>query len=112
MPEPAHTPTNDSAVRLEYLNVGWNVVEGLIAVAAALPTGSVALLGFGIDSFVESASGLVLIWRLLAERKARDPRGVERLDRRAHQFVGVSLFALAAYITFDAVTSLVGREVP
>lgn len=101
-----------SALRLEYLTVGWNVIEGVIAVFAALGAGSVALLGFGIDSFVESASGLVLIWRLLAERDAHDPRSVERLDQRAHQFVGGSLFALAAYITFDAVTALVDREVP
>jgi divalent metal cation (Fe/Co/Zn/Cd) transporter len=102
----------DSALRLEYLTVGWNVVEGCIAVAAALAAGSVALLGFGIDSFVESASGLVLTWRLLAERRAQDPRSIEQLDRRAHQFVGISLFALAAYITFEAATSLIGREVP
>ena len=51
------------ALRLEYLTVGWNVVEGVVAVTAALAAGSVALLGFGIDSFVESASGAVLIWR-------------------------------------------------
>jgi divalent metal cation (Fe/Co/Zn/Cd) transporter len=88
------------------------VIEGVIAVLTALAAGSVALLGFGIDSFVEGASGLVLIWRLLAERHAHDPRSVERLVRRAHQFVGGSLFALAAFITFDAVTALIGREVP
>ncbi len=52
------------ASRLEYLTVGWNVVEGVIAVAAALAAGSVALLGFGLDSFVESTSGLILLWRL------------------------------------------------
>jgi len=55
------------AVRLEYLTVGWNVVEGLVAITAALATGSVALLGFGVDSFVESASGLVLLWPPHAE---------------------------------------------
>lgn len=52
------------ALRLEYLTVGWNIVEGLVAIAAGMAAGSVALLGFGIDSFVESASGSVLIWRL------------------------------------------------
>jgi divalent metal cation (Fe/Co/Zn/Cd) transporter len=56
------------ALRLEYITVGWNVVEGIVAVTAALLAGSVALLAFGVDSFVESASGAVLIWRLLAER--------------------------------------------
>lgn len=58
------------ALRLEYLTVGWNCVEGTIAIAAALGAGSIALLGFGVDSFVESTSGAILIWRLLAERNA------------------------------------------
>jgi len=74
-------------LRLEYLTVSWNVVEGLVSVAAALTAGSVALLGFGIDGFVETTSGLVLIWRLRAERHARNPEEIERLDQRAHKLV-------------------------
>ena len=54
------------ALRLEHGTVGWNIVEGVVAIGAALAAGSVALLGFGIDSFVEYASGSLLIWRLLA----------------------------------------------
>ncbi len=50
-------------------HLGWNVIEGVVAIAAAALARSVALLGFGIDSFVESASGAVLVWRLLAERR-------------------------------------------
>lgn len=100
------------ALRLEYLTVGWNVVEGTIAVTAALAAGSVALLGFGIDSFVESASGAVLIWRLLAERRTADRAAVERLDRRAHQLVGLTLFLLAAYVAVDAALALWNRERP
>jgi divalent metal cation (Fe/Co/Zn/Cd) transporter len=100
------------AVRLEYLTVGWNLVEGGVAVTAALAAGSVALLGFGIDSFVESASGLVLLWRLLAERSGRNSLAVGQLDRRAHKLVGASLLLLAGYITFDAGLALAFREVP
>lgn len=100
------------ALRLEYLTVGWNIVEGLVAVAAALGAGSVALLGFGIDSVVESASGGILIWRLLAERKLQDPEAVERLDKRAHKLVALSLFGLALYIFADAVMSLWRGERP
>lgn len=99
-------------LRLEYLTVGWNVIEGLVSVGAALAAGSVALLGFGIDSFVETTSGLILIWRLRAERHARNPEEIERLDQRAHKLVGLSLFLLAAYIAFDAVKALVTREKP
>jgi divalent metal cation (Fe/Co/Zn/Cd) transporter len=100
------------ARRLEYFTVGWNLVEGLVAVGAAIAAGSVALLGFGIDSFVESASAFVLIWRLGAEGRAVDHHAIEPLDRRAHQLVGVSLFALAAYIAVDAVWTLYHRTQP
>jgi divalent metal cation (Fe/Co/Zn/Cd) transporter len=100
------------ALRLEYLTVGWNIVEGLIAVAAALAAGSVALLGFGIDSFVESASGSVLIWRLLAERRATDEERIEQVERRAQRLVAASLMLLAVYIAYDSITSLIGGERP
>jgi divalent metal cation (Fe/Co/Zn/Cd) transporter len=100
------------ALRLEYLTVGWNLVEGAVAVAAASTEGSVVLLGFGIDSFVESASGAVLVWRLRAERGSRDPAHVERLDRRARKLVSASLFALAAWVAFDSTRTLWLRETP
>jgi divalent metal cation (Fe/Co/Zn/Cd) transporter len=100
------------ALRLEWLSVGWNVVEGLVGVGAAIAAGSVALLGFGIDSFVESASAAVLIWRLKGESAGSAPEEIERLDRRARRLVGVSLFLLAAYIAADAAVSLWRRERP
>ena len=100
------------ALRLEWLTVGWNVLEGLVAVAAAVAAGSVALLGFGIDSFVESASGGILIWRLLAEKRTADHHAVERLDRRARRLVAISLFALALYVAIDASFSLWRAERP
>lgn len=100
------------ALHLEYLTVGWNIVEGIIAIAAAIAAGSVALLGFGIDSFVETASGAILIWRLLAEKAAKDRQAIDRLDRRAHRLVAASLFGLAAYILFDAGKALWYLERP
>jgi divalent metal cation (Fe/Co/Zn/Cd) transporter len=100
------------ALRLEYLTVGWNAVEGVIGVWAALAAGSVALLGFGIDSFVEGASALILIWRLRAEESAKDAAAVDALDRRAHKLVALSLFALAAYVAYEAVMSLWRGEHP
>ena len=100
-------------LRLEYLTVGWNLVEGAVAVAAALVAGSVALLGFGIDSFVESVSGSVLIWRLRTEvGGGHDEETIERVERRAERLVGFSFFALAAYIVFDAITTILSQERP
>ena len=102
------------ACRLEYFTVGWNVVEGVVAVIAALAAGSVALLGFGLDSFVESTSGLILLWRLSKERRSTEAsdEDIERLDRRAQRLVGVTLFILAAYIATDSALALWNGERP
>jgi divalent metal cation (Fe/Co/Zn/Cd) transporter len=100
------------ALALEYLTVAWNVVEGVVAVWAALAAGSIALLGFGIDSFVETSSGLILVWRLRTEARHSDALDLEALDRRAHRFVGVSLLLLAAYVAWDASHALWMRERP
>ena len=92
------------ALRLELLTVGWNVVEGVIAVTAAVLAGSVAILGFGIDSFVECASALVMIWRLRAERDQRLPAAhLDGLELRARRLVAMSLLLLAGYVTLDAI---------
>lgn len=102
----------ERGLRLEYLTVGWNVVEGLVAIAAALVAGSVALLGFGIDSFVETGSGLILVWRLHAEQQALDHDRIEAIERRAQRLVALSLIGLAGYIVFDAATTLLAGERP
>ncbi len=111
-PAPERSANVARGLRLEYLTVGWNVVEGLVSVWAAVAASSVALLGFGVDSFVETSSGLILIWRLRAERGTRDAEEIERLDQRAQKLVGLSLFLLAAYIAFDAAKALISRERP
>jgi divalent metal cation (Fe/Co/Zn/Cd) transporter len=84
----------------------------VIGVWAALAAGSVALLGFGIDSFVEGASAVILIWRLRAEEGAQDAAAVDALDRRAHKLVALSLFLLAIYVAYEAATSLWRGERP
>lgn len=103
----------DRALRLEYLTVGWNIIEGIIAVGAAVRAASVALLGFGIDSFVESASGLVMVWRLRAERRdGMDDARLDAIELRARKLVALSLFLLAAYVAFDAAQTLWAGEHP
>jgi divalent metal cation (Fe/Co/Zn/Cd) transporter len=100
-------------LRLENLTVGWNLLEGLVSIGAALAAGSVALLGFGVDSLVESVSGLVLIWRLGAERRGElDEDALERVERRAERLVAISLVLLGAYILVDAAWSLVTGDRP
>ena len=97
----------DSAVqrgrRLEYLTLSWNSLEAVVAIVAGLIAGSIALVGFGLDSIIECLSGGVLLWRL---------RAGERREQMALRLVGVSFLALAAYVAIDAVTSLLRRHVP
>lgn len=113
VPAPTRREHLARALGLEYLTVGWNIVEGVVAVSAAVLAGSVALLGFGIDSFVESASGLVMIWRLRAERRAgSDDAVLDAIEHRARKLVALSLFLLAAFVTFDAARSLWTGERP
>ncbi len=100
------------ALRLEWLTVGWNAVEGVIAVIAALAAGSVALLGFGIDSFVETVSGAVILWRIGAERRATDAARIGRVEDIARRGVALSLWLLALYVSADATTALVSGEQP
>lgn len=93
---------------LEYLTIGWNLLEGVIAVGSGLLAGSIALVGFGVDSFIECLSGAALLWRLHLD----DPKRRERAEQTALKLVGVSFLLLGAYVGFDAVKSLVYREPP
>jgi len=96
-------------VRLEAATVGWNVIEGLVAVTAGALASSVALIGFGVDSFVETASGAVVGWRLRAELVGQlDEARAEALERRAGRVAGLLLLGLAAYLVVDAGRRLLG----
>lgn len=91
---------------LEYFTIGWNLLEAAVAVGSGVVAGSVALVGFGLDSLIESLSGTVLLWRLQDGAK-----GAAR-ERLAVRLVGVSFLLLAAYIVFEAGKSLLYREAP
>ena len=94
-------------ILLEYLTIGWNVIEGTVAVLSGAVSGSIALIGFGIDSFIETSSGAVLLWRLRAEHRGQD---AERVERKALRLVGVSFIALAIYVAADSLKSLLHHE--
>lgn len=94
---------------LELFTIVWNTAEGLLSVVLGLFAGSVALIGFGIDSFIETSSGAVLLWRLQTQR---DVASAERAEATALRLVGASLLALAAYIVYEAALSLIRRSPP
>ncbi len=91
---------------LEYFTLAWNLLEAVIAIFSGIIAGSISLVGFGIDSVIECMSGGVLLWRL------RDGEHGESRERLALILVGVSFLALAAYIAFEAVKSLIAHEPP
>ena len=95
--------------RLEYFTIGWNAVEGLVAILAGLIAGSISLVGFGIDSFIEVTSGSVLLWRMSVDANERDR---ERNEKRALKVVGVCFVALAAYIAYESATDLWFKRPP
>jgi divalent metal cation (Fe/Co/Zn/Cd) transporter len=94
---------------LNYLTLAYNTVEAVVAIAAGLVAGSVALLGFGVDSGIEVTASVAAQWRLRADV---DPVRRERVERVTHRIIGVSFLLLAAYVAVDSVTTLWGREAP
>lgn len=99
------------ALVLEYFTVGYNVLEGFFSLLAGYLAGSPALVGFGLDSVVESASGCVLIWRLTRHGRvsAEEEESVERLSVR---LVGLSFFLLGGYVLFESAKKLYLHEQP
>jgi divalent metal cation (Fe/Co/Zn/Cd) transporter len=99
-------------LRLEWFTVGWNVLEGVVAIGAGLLAGSVALVGFGVDSSIEVISAVGLLWRLRTAGPEASVAEESAAERRALSVVAATFFLLAGYIAFEAGTALVGREEP
>ncbi len=100
------------ALRLEHFTIGWNVIEALVAIGAGVIAGSVALVGFGVDSGVEVISAVGLLWRLRVAGPHAEVGEESAAERRALYIVAVTFFLLAAYITVDAVSAFIQREEP
>ena len=94
---------------LEYFTIAWNTLEGLVAVVAGALAGSISLVGFGIDSFIEVTSGGVLLWRMSVDA---DVRKRERNEKLSLRIVGVCFLALAAYVGYESISDLAGRKAP
>jgi divalent metal cation (Fe/Co/Zn/Cd) transporter len=92
--------------QLEYFTLSWNLAEAAVAVGAGLFASSIALIGFGFDSLIESLSGSILLWRL------QWTEGGEKRERLAQKMVGGSFFLLALYVAFEAGKLLLQRDEP
>jgi divalent metal cation (Fe/Co/Zn/Cd) transporter len=96
-------------VRLEWFTIAYNSLEGLIALIAGFLSGSIALVGFGFDSAIEVTSGAALLWRLRTDASERTR---ESRDAAALRIIGVCFLLLALYVSYDALHTLVSRQVP
>jgi divalent metal cation (Fe/Co/Zn/Cd) transporter len=90
---------------LSWLSLAYMAAEGAIAITAAVIAGSVALLGFGLDSAIEGLASMIVVWRFTGTRTLS-----ETAEARAQKSVAVTFFLLAPYITYDAITTLAGRD--
>jgi divalent metal cation (Fe/Co/Zn/Cd) transporter len=104
-PEKVRGRNLDTGLRLEYFSFAWNVIEAFVGMAAGIAAGSVALVGFALDSVVESSSSGILIWRLRSERHGGRPP--EELERRAVRLVAVAFLALALYVAAKSALDLI-----
>jgi divalent metal cation (Fe/Co/Zn/Cd) transporter len=95
--------------RLSWVTLGYNSLEGIIAVGAGLLAGSIALVGFGVDSLIEVTASVAALWRLNSDV---DPIERERAELVTLRIVGVLFIALGAYVTWDAANALLKREAP
>lgn len=95
--------------QLEYFTIAWNSLEGLVALVAGALAGSISLVGFGIDSFIEVTSGGVLLWRMSIDA---DVQKRERREKLSLRIVGVCFLALAAYVGYESISDLAGRKAP
>ena len=95
--------------RLEYFTIAWNSAEGLLAVGMGVVAGSISLVSFGLDSFIEVTSGSVLLWRMSVDA---DVHSREHNEKRALRIVGFCFLLLAAYVAYESSMDLVARRAP
>ena len=103
------TPTTraEAVTRQKWLTaatIGWNSVEGVVAIAAGVAAGSASLIGFGLDSGIEVSAAVILAWRLVQERRTGCK---QEADKRAQRLIAVSFAALALYVGVESVRDLV-----
>jgi len=99
------------ALLLSYITVGYNILEGVVSIIVGELAGSIALVGFGLDSFVESLSGGVMIWRFRKHGEISEEK-LEQMEKKATKLVAYTFFILAAYILYESISTLILQEIP
>ena len=100
------------ALALVLVTIAYNLIEAGLALWGGASARSVVLVGFGLDSLIECAAAIVLLWRLRLEHRGADPESLEKAEHRVHRFVGFTFFALAAYVVAQAAWTFLGGDAP
>lgn len=95
---------------LAWFTIVWNAIEGVVAIGSGIAAGSIALVGFGADSYVEVFAGSVILWRLAAERHGHAVS--DAAERRAVRLIAVTFLVLAGGVAFESVRTLLGGDRP
>src|SRR4030042_497239 len=95
---------------LSYFTVSYNIIEGVLSILAGSMADSIALIGFGLDSFVESLSGMIVIWRFRLHGKISEEEE-EKAEGKAARIIGYTFFILAVYVLYESVKKLYLREI-
>lgn len=99
------------ALLLSYLTVGYNILEGVLSIFAGVLAGSIGLVGFGLDSFVESLSGIIMIWRFRKHGRV-SMEEEDKVEKKAIKYVGYTFFVLGAYVFYESIKKLYFKEIP
>jgi cation diffusion facilitator family transporter len=104
------TDLNRKALLLSYFTIVYNIGEGVVSILAGSAAGSMALIGFGIDSFLESLSGGVMIWRFRRIGLSDEEEG--RMEKKATRLVGYTFVFLAVYVLYESIGKLISGRTP
>lgn len=100
------------ALLLVGVTLSYNIIEALVALWAGVIAGSIALIGFGLDSIIESSASGILFWHLSKQIRGADPKTIAKTEHFAHRFVGGTFLALAVYIAIESGLTLYRFEAP
>ena len=99
-----------TALLLEYFTVGYNIIEAIVSIFFGNAASSISLIGFGLDSVIESLSGSVLIWRLRSHGHISEEQE-EMIENKAKKLVAITFLVLGSYVLFEAISKLLAQEV-
>ena len=106
-----HFKPSDKALMLSFFTVGYNIIEGVISILIGASTGSISLVGFGLDSFIESLSGAILIWRFTRNKTTLNSH-TDEIEQKTIRLISCTFFILGGYVFYESIQRLINQKPP